>query len=140
MTTKYSPHPAMEVVGTAAIVLFGYIYAHDNGSTKTIQPALMFLVAVSFWLFMQRIVIADDAIILCRRFGFFKRRIPLAQVSHVDAKMIPVPRGANPTLFIYTTDKRIFRVSLFSHERHIRVAVDIQSRIQRLKETHNTAL
>ena len=135
MKIKYSTHPAMEVAWAAAMVFFGVFIARNYGSTKAIEPALMLLLGATFWFSMQRIVVEDDAIILFRRFGLFKRRIPLAQVSNVDANMVPGFRGANPTLYVYTADKRTFKVNLFSNDRNVQVVVDIRSRMNRLKNS-----
>ena len=129
----------MEVVWAAATAFFGYICARDYGTMKVIQPALMLVFGIFFWLSMQRILVADDAIILYRRFGLFKRRIPLAQISGVDVQMTPGMRGAYPALNVYTADKRILKVNLFSNDRHIQVAVDIRSRMNRLKNIRQDA-
>lgn len=133
MKIKYSTHPAMEVAWTAAMIFFGVFFARNYGSTKAIEPALMLLLGATFWFSMQRIVVSDDAIVLYRRFGLFKHRIPLAQVSDVDANMVSGFRGASLTLYVYTADKRTFKINLFSNDRHIQVIVDIRSRMNRLK-------
>ena len=99
----------------------------------------MFLAVLIMWFAMQRIVVADDAIVLHRRFGWFKRRIPLAQVAYLDVKMIPGRDGTYPTLFVHTTDKRKYKVSLFSHERHVQVVVDVRARMNRLKTARQAA-
>ena len=129
----------MEVVWAAAMAYFAFFCVHYYGSSTIIEPALMLVFGTFFWLSMQRIVVADDAIVLYRRFGWFKRRIPLAQVAGVDAKMIPGRDGAYPTLYVYTTDKRKFRVSLFSNDRHIQVIVDVRARMNRLKTAQKNA-
>ena len=129
----------MEVVWAAAMAYFAFFCVHYYGSSTIIQPALMLVFGTFFWLSMQRILVADDAIILYRRFGLFKRRIPLAQISSVDAQMTPGMRGAYPALNVYTADKRILKVNLFSNNRHIQVAVDNRSRMNRLKNIRQDA-
>ena len=133
MQTKYTPHIAMEIAWAVAVIFFGYLLTATREPYWIFRGGTAFLWTLFMWFAMQRIVVADDAIVLYRRFGWFKRRIPLAQVAGVDAKMIPGRDGAYPTLYVYTTDKRKFRVSLFSNDRHIQVIVDVRARMNRLK-------
>ena len=139
MQTKYTPHIAMEIAWAVAVIFFGYLLTATREPYWIFRGGTAFLWTLFMWFAMQRIVVADDAIVLYRRFGWFKRRIPLAQVAGVDAKMIPGPDGGYPTLYVYTTDKRKFRVSLFSNDRHIQVIVDVRARMDRLKNARPTA-
>ena len=140
MQTKYTPYLAMEIAIAATVIFFGYaLTAIRDHPYWTVRGGVAFLAVLIMWFAMQRIVVADDAIVLYRRFGWFKRRIPLAQVAGVDAKMIPGPDGGYPTLYVYTTDKRKFRVSLFSNDRHIQVIVDVRARMNRLKTAQKNA-
>lgn len=134
MQTKYTPYLAMEIAIAATAIFLGYALAAIRDHPYwTVRGGVMFLAVLIMWFAMQRIVVADDAIILHRRFGWFKRRIPLAQVANVDVRMVPCRDGAAPTLYIHTTDKRKYKVSLFSNERHIQVAMDVRARMNRLK-------
>ena len=140
MQTKYTPYLAMEIAWAAAVVFLGVLLtAIRDHPYWTVRGGVAFLAVLIMWFAMQRIVVADDAIVLYRRFGWFKRRIPLAQVAGVDAKMIPGRDGAYPTLYVYTTDKRKYKVSLFSHERHVQVVVDVRARMNRLKTARQAA-
>ncbi len=133
MQTKYKPYVAMEIAIAATVIFIGYALTAMRGPYWTVRNGVFFLAILIMWFSMQRIVVADDAIVLYRRFGWFKRRIPLAQVANVDVRMVPCRDGAAPALYVHTTDKRKYKVSLFSNDRHIQVAVDIRSRMNRLK-------
>ena len=136
MQTKYAPYLVMEIAIAATMIFFGYaLTAIRDHPYWTVRGGVMFLAVLIMWLAMQRVVVADDAIILYRRFGFFKRRIPLAQVACLDVKMVPGRDGTSPALYVYTTDKRKFKVSLFSNERHVQVVVDVRARLNRLKSS-----
>ena len=138
MQTKYTPHIAMEIAIAATVVFLGYaLTAIRDHPYWTIRGGVMFLAVLIMWFAMQCVVVADDAIVLHRRLGWFKRRIPLAQISNIDVRMVPCRDGAAPTLYIHTTDKRKYKVSLFSNDRHIQVVVDIRSRMDRLKNARN---
>ena len=137
MQTKYTPHIAMEIAIAATAIFLGYALTAVRGPYWSVRSGAFFLAILFMWFSMQRVVVADDAIILHRRFGWFKRRIPLAQISNIDVRMVPCRDGAAPTLYIHTTDKRKYKVSLFSNDRHIQVVVDIRSRMDRLKNARN---
>ena len=140
MQTKYTPYLAMEIAIAATAIFLGYALAAIRDHPYwTVRGGVTFLAVLIMWFAMQRIVVADDAIILHRRFGWFKRRIPLAQVAYLDVKMIPGNDGSYPMLYVYTTDKQKFKVSLFSHERHIQVIVDVRARMNRLKTARPAA-
>ena len=140
MQTKYRPYLAMEIAIAATVIFFGYtLTAIRDHPYWTVRGGVAFLAVLIMWFAMQRIVVADDAIVLYRRFGWFKRRIPLAQVAYLDVRMVPCRDGAAPSLYIHTTDKRKYKVSLFSHERHIQVVVDVRARMDRLKNARQAA-
>ena len=140
MQTKYRPYLAMEIAIAATVIFFGYaLTAIRDHPYWTVRGGIAFLAVLIMWFAMQRVVVADDAIVLYRRFGWFKRRIPLAQVAHLDVKMRPGRDGTYPTLYVYTTDKRKYKVSLFSNERHIQVVVDVRARMNRLKTARPAA-
>ena len=140
MQTKYRPYLAMEIAIAATVIFFGYaLTAIRDHPYWTVRGGVAFLAVLIMWFAMQRIVVADDAIVLYRRFGWFKRRIPLAQVAGVDARMVPGRDGAYPTLYVHTTDKKKYKVSLFSNDRHIQVAVDVRARMNRLKTAQKNA-
>ena len=140
MQTKYTPYLVMEIAIAATVIFFGYaLTAIRDHPYWTVRGGVAFLAVLIMWFAMQRIVVADDAIVLYRRFGWFKRRIPLAQVAYLDVRMVPCRDGAAPSLYIHTTDKRKYKVSLFSHERHIQVVVDVRARMDRLKNARQAA-
>ena len=128
----------MEASVVAFLILIGALFARDYSPSKAIEPAILLLLLISFWLSMQNIIVSDDALILSRRFGLFKRIIPLHMITNIDAKLIPVSRGALPLLHIYTTDKHIYKIGLCSHERHIQVVIAIRSRINAINNTQQS--
>lgn len=140
MQTKYTPYLAMEIAIAATVIFFGYaLTAIRDHPYWTVRGGVAFLAVLIMWFAMQRVVVADDAIVLHRRFGWFKRRIPLAQVAYLDVKMIPGNDGGYPMLYVHTADKRKYKVSLFSHERHVQVVVDVRARMSRLKTARQDA-
>ena len=85
MQTKYTPHIAMEIAWAVAVIFFGYLLTATREPYWIFRGGTAFLWTLFMWFAMHRVVVADDAIVLYRRFGWFKRRIPLAQVAGVDA-------------------------------------------------------
>ena len=122
----------MEIAMAIVLVLLIALYANSpSNDIKTIFVILLFL---SFWISMQSITVSDDILILSRRFGLFKRIIPLRMIANIDAKLIPVPHGALPVLHIYTINKHIYKVRLCSQGRHVQVLSAIRAKINNTQQ------
>jgi hypothetical protein len=126
----------MEVSLFVFMVICWIFYAPDYGSDTYVADTILVLGATIFWLSLPNITISDDVVIMARRLGLFKRKIPIHNISNATIKFIPGSRGsAASTLHIFTTDKLVHKIDLYSHARHIRVLRDIRTRLEHLNNT-----
>lgn len=130
----------MELAVFGTVIFMGYIAVDETGTVRCAWNAFLFLMMLLIWLSMQRVAVSAEAVVVSRRFGLFRRRIPMDKIKDVVHHFVPGgnrPRGMVPELIILVAGERPCKVSLFSQGRHLQVLRHIRSQLAR--ETDPTA-
>lgn len=133
--TRYRSHPAMELAVFGAGIFMGYTALQETGTLRCAWNAFLFLMLLLFWLSMQRVEVSADAVVVSRRFGLFRRRIPMRNITDGVSRLLPGWRGGYPQLLIHVSGERPCDVNLFSHGRHLRVLRHVRSQLARITDS-----
>ena len=134
-TVRYRPHPAMELAVFVGSAFYGYVAVRETGSARCVLCAGFFLLAILFWFSLQRVAVSAETVVVSRRFGLFRRRIPMGNIKNVVAILTPSGRGSVPLLVIHVADERPCKVNLYSHGRHLRVLRHVRTLMARREDS-----